>query len=61
VNNADIFLAKPILGSTLEEYATVFDVNVRAALLMVKAVVPHLRAPGRIINMSSVGGRAGFC
>ena len=26
---------------------------------MVKAVVPHLRAPGRIINMSSVGSRFG--
>ena len=27
---------------------------------MTKAVVPHLRKPGRIINISSVGARAGF-
>jgi 3-oxoacyl-[acyl-carrier protein] reductase len=27
---------------------------------MVKAVVPYLQAPGRIINVSSVGGRCGF-
>jgi 3-oxoacyl-[acyl-carrier protein] reductase len=26
---------------------------------MIKAVVPHLRAPGRIINISSVGARFG--
>jgi 3-oxoacyl-[acyl-carrier protein] reductase len=37
-----------------------FDVNVRAALLLTGAVVPHLRAPGRIINMSSVGARRCF-
>jgi 3-oxoacyl-[acyl-carrier protein] reductase len=27
---------------------------------MTQAVVPHLRAPGRIINISSVGARHGF-
>ena len=27
---------------------------------MTQSVLPHLRAPGRIINNSSVGGRAGF-
>ncbi|KAF2500502.1 dehydrogenase with different specificitie [Lophium mytilinum] len=60
VNNAGVEMAKPILESTAEDYAFIFDVNVRGAWLMVKAVVPHLRAPGRIINLSSVGGRCGF-
>ncbi len=27
---------------------------------MTQAVLPHLRAPGRVINISSVGGRSGF-
>lgn len=27
---------------------------------MVQAVLPHLRRPGRIINISSVGARAGY-
>jgi 3-oxoacyl-[acyl-carrier protein] reductase len=59
VNNAGVMFAKPITETTPEDYATIFNLNVRAPLLMTKAVVPHLRAPGRIINMSSVGSRFG--
>ncbi|KAH6096721.1 hypothetical protein HBI65_096750 [Parastagonospora nodorum] len=59
VNNAGVLTAKPVAETTAEDYAAIFDVNVRAPLLMTKAVVPHLRAPGRIINMSSVGARMG--
>jgi 3-oxoacyl-[acyl-carrier protein] reductase len=59
VNNAGVLAGKPITETTAEDYAFIFDVNVRAPLLMTKAVVPHLRAPGRIINMSSVGARIG--
>jgi 3-oxoacyl-[acyl-carrier protein] reductase len=59
VNNAGVMFGKPITETSTEDYATVFDVNVRAPLFMIKAVVPHLRAPGRIINMSSVGSRFG--
>jgi 3-oxoacyl-[acyl-carrier protein] reductase len=60
VNNAAVELDKSLLETTAEDFAKIFDVNVRGALLMTKAVVPHLRAPGRIINMSSVGSRSGF-
>jgi 3-oxoacyl-[acyl-carrier protein] reductase len=60
VNNAGVESAKPILESSAEDYAFIFDVNVRGSWLMVKAVVPYLQAPGRIINVSSVGGRCGF-
>jgi 3-oxoacyl-[acyl-carrier protein] reductase len=59
VNNAGVLAGKPVTETTAEDYAFIFDVNVRAPLLMTKAVVPHLRAPGRIINMSSVGARIG--
>lgn len=57
VNNAGVLYNKPVAEITAEDYAATFDVNVRAALLMTGAVVPHLRAPGRIINMSSIGAR----
>lgn len=60
VNNAGVLFERTILETTADDYAAIFDVNVRAPLLMTKAVVPHLRAPGRIINLSSVGARAGF-
>lgn len=60
VNNAGVLFGKAITETTAEDYADIFDVNVRAPLLLTKAVVPYLRAPGRIINMSSVGARACF-
>lgn len=60
VNNAGVLFGKTIAETTAEDYAAVFDVNVRAPLLLTKAVMPHLRAPGRIINMSSVGARSCF-
>ncbi|KAJ4315723.1 hypothetical protein N0V94_005806 [Neodidymelliopsis sp. IMI 364377] len=59
VNNAGVLWANPIEETTAEDYAGIFDINVRAPLLMIKAVVPHLRKPGRIINMSSVGAHIG--
>jgi len=60
INNAGVLMNRSITETTAEDYAAIFDVNVRAPLLLTKAVVPHLRAPGRIINMSSIGARLGF-
>lgn len=60
VNNAGVLYGKSLSETTADDYAAIFDVNVRAPLLMTKAILPHLRAPGRIINMSSVGARSCF-
>jgi 3-oxoacyl-[acyl-carrier protein] reductase len=59
VNNAGVLWPTPIGEVTPGDIAGIFDVNVRAPLLLAKAVVPHLRKPGRIINMSSVGAHIG--
>jgi len=58
VNNAGVELVKPILEASPEDFASVFDLNVRGAYVMTTAVVPHLRAPRRVINISSVGADA---
>ncbi|CAN9422022.1 unnamed protein product [Alternaria alternata] len=60
VNNAGVLFDRSITETTAEDYSSIFDVNVRAPLLLTAAVVPHLRAPGRIINMSSIGARLGI-
>ncbi|KUJ06764.1 NAD(P)-binding protein [Mollisia scopiformis] len=60
VNNAGVELVKPLGKITPEDFAKVYDLNVRGALLITQAVLPYLPAGGRIINISSVGGRAGF-
>jgi 3-oxoacyl-[acyl-carrier protein] reductase len=60
VNNAGIELVRRLGDITPEDFASVYDVNVRGTLLMTQAVLPFLGPSGRIINISSVGGRAGF-
>jgi 3-oxoacyl-[acyl-carrier protein] reductase len=59
INNAGVLYNKSVKDMTAEDYSKTFDVNVRAPFLLTGAVVPHLRAPGRIINMSSIGARTG--
>jgi 3-oxoacyl-[acyl-carrier protein] reductase len=60
VNNAAVDKFKAFSELTIDDYSAVFDVNVRAVFLMSQAVMPHLRKPGRIINISSVGARCGI-
>jgi len=60
VNNAGAEVVKPLSDVTVEDFSYVYDLNVRGPMLMTQAVLPHLRAPGRIINIGSVGARYGF-
>ncbi|TRM63378.1 hypothetical protein BD626DRAFT_402424 [Schizophyllum amplum] len=62
VNNAGINLNCPLAALTSAAFDSVFDINVRGAFLMTRAVLPHLPAtPGaRIVNISSQGARRGF-
>jgi 3-oxoacyl-[acyl-carrier protein] reductase len=60
VNNAGVELVRPLGQITPEDFAGVYDVNVRAPLLMTQAVLPYLPAASRVINISSVGSRAAF-
>ncbi|KAH6696734.1 3-ketoacyl-acyl carrier protein reductase [Leptodontidium sp. 2 PMI_412] len=60
VNNAGCEVVKPLGNITPEDFAYVYDLNVRGALLITQAILPYLADNGRIINISSVGSRAGF-
>ncbi len=62
VNNAAIFDMAPIQDITEASYARVFDINVKGALFMMRAVSRAMIARGRggkIINMASQAGRRG--
>ncbi|EAW19532.1 SDR family NAD(P)-dependent oxidoreductase [Aspergillus fischeri NRRL 181] len=59
VNNAGVSLCKNLLETTDHDISSVFDINVYGLMSMTRAVIPHLRAPGRIINLSSVAARRG--
>jgi len=64
VNNAGISVAGPLLYLTPEEYRRQFEVNIIGVIIATQAFAPLLGVdkdlkgpPGRIVNISSVGGR----
>ncbi|KAL5363449.1 hypothetical protein BJX96DRAFT_167488 [Aspergillus floccosus] len=59
VNNAGMESGQALGNIGVEEYTEVWDVNVRSVVFMTQAVLPYLRAPGRIISIGSVLGRIG--
>lgn len=62
VNNAAIFDMAPIEDITEASYGRVFDINVKGALFMMRAVSRQMIARGKggkIINMASQAGRRG--
>ena len=58
VNNAGIAVTCPLEYLPLDELRRQLDVNVIGQLAVIQAVMPQLRrARGRIVNVSSIGGR----
>ncbi|XP_055302952.1 3-oxoacyl-[acyl-carrier-protein] reductase FabG-like [Sitodiplosis mosellana] len=61
VNNAGILKRGTIETSTLEDYDTVMNVNVRSIFHLTQLAVPHLIATkGNVVNVSSVNGMRSF-
>ncbi|MFD6070799.1 SDR family NAD(P)-dependent oxidoreductase [Amycolatopsis lurida] len=60
-NNVGIHLGKPLVETTLAEFDNIFALNVRAAFLGTRAVLPHMIAnkAGSIVTTSSNGGVMG--
>jgi 3-oxoacyl-[acyl-carrier protein] reductase/pteridine reductase len=58
VNNAGVFFAAPILQMTVQQWDTVMNSNLKSQFLCAQAAAPLLKRnpPGRIINLSSLGG-----
>jgi NAD(P)-dependent dehydrogenase (short-subunit alcohol dehydrogenase family) len=66
VNNAGIAVPAPLIHMPTEDFRHQLEVNLVSVLIVTKAFVPLLGsdrsmrgAPGRIINISSVGGKNG--
>lgn len=64
VNNAGVALPGPLLHQPVEDYRLQLEVNLVGPLIVTQAFLPLLGAdrslrgkPGRIINISSVGGK----
>src|SRR6185436_12449117 len=66
VNNAGIAIAAPLIHVPTDDFRHQLEVNLVSVLIVTKAFVPLLGsdrsqrgAPGRIVNISSVGGKNG--
>ena len=61
INSAGIMQAGGIENVDLDEYRSVFNVNLFATLYTCKAAVPHMlkQGAGDIVNISSLAGRKG--
>ncbi len=64
VNNAGVSFTGPLLYQPLDEFRKQIDVNLVGAFIVTKAFAPLLRNQqarnaGRIVNISSVGGKMG--
>ena len=60
VNSAGILVYKDLDATTLDEFDHIMAVNVRAHFVAVQAVLPHMGAGGRIVNIGSMtADRAG--
>ena len=61
VNNAGIYLIKPVGETTVEELETILATNVRGVFLGMKHFAPFMaqRKSGSIINLSSMDGNVG--
>src|SRR5579862_4066683 len=57
VNNAGTWDHAPLLDLTLERWRNVFEVNLMAPIAISRAVVPHIKSGGSIVNVSSVLGQ----
>jgi NAD(P)-dependent dehydrogenase (short-subunit alcohol dehydrogenase family) len=57
VNNAGVFVQKPIIVATEEDFQFLFDVNVFGVFRVTKAFAPMIiESKGRIVNVSSIAG-----
>ena len=66
VNNAGVAFPAPLIYQSTDDFRRQLEVNLVSVLIVTKAFVPLLGIdrslkgqPGRIINISSVGGRSG--
>lgn len=58
VNNAGVFFAAPFLQTTVQQWDAAMNSNLKSQFLCSQAAAPLLKRnpPGRIINLSSLGG-----
>lgn len=58
VNNAGVQIEKTVVDTTDADWDTLMGVNAKGMFMLCRALIPHMRQGGSIINIGSISGRA---
>lgn len=59
INNAGSLLNKPFIETSIEEFKSVYNVNVFGVVNVLQTVLPYMKKSGHVVNISSMGGIQG--
>jgi NAD(P)-dependent dehydrogenase (short-subunit alcohol dehydrogenase family) len=60
INNAGIAVVKPLNEISLDEWQSIFAINVTAPFLLTQALAPRMQAGSSIVNVLSIAAKTGF-
>ena len=59
INNSGTLINKPFAKTSIDDFKSVYDVNVFGAAALTKAILPFMKKEGHVVNISSMGGIQG--
>ncbi len=59
INNSGVLINKPFAKTSIDDFISVYDVNVFGAAALTKAMLPFMKKDGHVVNISSMGGVQG--
>lgn len=59
INNAGVLVNKPLAELNSADFDKLFNINVKAAFMLVQALLPHFAKDAHIVNIGSMGGFQG--
>ena len=59
INNSGVLINKPFAETSIDDFISVYDVNVFGAAALTKAMLPFMKKDGHVVNISSMGGVQG--
>ena len=59
INNSGALINKPFAKTSIDDFISVYEVNVFGTAALTKAILPFMKKDGHVVNISSMGGVQG--
>ena len=59
INNSGALINKPFAKTSIDDFISVYEVNVFGTAALTKAILPFMKKDGHVLNISSMGGVQG--